>query len=252
MIKRLVLYFVLLFVSTTSCKILASKPINLHRKWIVNTFYKSTDNDKSYLELHPHEGWNLYFNENGKGILVYPSKEQKFFTWYLSNDTLNVYCCDTLAQYKVGEIKISNKKHDIIQRKLKLITPGSRDFNMSFIMHSPQKTFSDFEFDKNVKNTRFSSRVKKIIKKYDHDVIIIGYENAEGKLHYTYPIIDNNKNNKMSEDDLSNIGEAGQWVVFVLYDQKMKSVKKILLLKLYYDELLTDHIYLQDYMDIND
>lgn len=242
----------MLFVFATSGDLVASKPIDLNRKWVINTFFQSADNGQSSLELHPHEGWNLYFNENGKGILVFPSKEKRFFTWSLSNDTLNISCSDTLAQYKVGEVKISNKKHDIIQRKLKIITPGSRDFNMSFIMHSPQKTFSDFVFDKNIKDAKFSNRVKRIISKYDHDIIISGYENADGKLHYAYPNIDNNSNNKLLGDDISNVGEAGQWVIFVLYDEKMKSLRKILLLKLYYDEFLVDGIYLQDYMEIKD
>ena len=53
-------------------------------------------------------------------------------------------------------------------------------------------------------------------------------------------------------DDISNVGEGGQWVIFVLYDEKMKSLRKILLLKLYYDEFLVDGIYLQDYMEIKD
>ena len=251
MVRKSFLFFVL-FVFATSGDLFASKPIDLNRKWVINTIFQSADNGQSSLELHPHEGWNLYFNENGKGILVFPSKEKRFFTWSLSNDTLNISCSDTLAQYKVGEVKISNKKHDIIQRKLKIITPGSKDFNMSFIMHSPQKTFSDFVFDKNIKDAKFSNRVKRIISKYDHDIIISGYENADGKLHYAYPNIDNNSNNKLLGDDISNVGEAGQWVIFVLYDEKMKSLRKILLLKLYYDEFLVDGIYLQDYMEIKD
>ncbi len=65
-------------------------------------------------------------------------------------------------------------------------------------------------------------------------------------------IIDNNSNNKLLGDDISNVGEAGQRVIFVLYDEKMKSLRKILLLKLYYDEFLVDGIYLQDYMEIKD
>ena len=240
----------MLLVFATSGDLFASKPIDLNRKWVISILYQSTDDGQSCLELHPHKGWNLYFNENGNGILVFPSKEKRFFTWSLSNDTLNIFCCDTLAQYKVGEVKISNKKHDIIQRKLKLITPGSRDFDMSFMINSPQKTFSDFVFDENIKTPKISSRVKRLISKYDHDIIICGYENAEGKLHYAYPIIDNNSNKKLLEDEISNAGETGQRAIFVLYDEKMKSIRKILLLKFYYDELLVDGIYLQDYMEI--
>ena len=78
---------------------------------------------------------------------------------------------------------------------------------MSFIMHSTQKTFSDFVFDENIKDAKFSNRVKRLISKYDHDIIICGYENAEGKLHYAYPNIENNSNNKLLGDDISNVGE---------------------------------------------
>ena len=111
MVRKSFLFFVLL-VFATSGDLFASKPIDLKRKWIINTIFQSTDNGQSSLELHPHEGWNLYFNENGKGILVFPSREKRFFTWYLSNDTLNISCSDTLSQYKVGEVRTKKTQNN--------------------------------------------------------------------------------------------------------------------------------------------
>ena len=231
------------------CSLFASEPIDLHGCWSVNHYiaYNCVTEEDSIphiADMYAHGYQHFFFDENGKGFRVYPSNDVDEFKWSVSNDTLNILDGDTLGPYRIENVKTRGLHRSIF---LRLLSEGTRNFHESFFPFSIMEKSADYVFSPDIPRIGISEKVQNAIGKIrgslnpDYCVLLVGYEGKDCKFHFTYP--ETSSLDKDFRDDFLT-EEGYKCALFVLYDEKMKSVRKISLRVFDYTPYLSEHVYI--------
>lgn len=196
-IKR---FGVLLWISLSyQYNLKAFDAINLFGRWGVFQYYANSEggdfDSPGTVTITSEAKRHYYFYEDGNGKYIIPtSKRGKVvlnFTWSISNDTLNIVQGDTIVRYVIDKVEDTNRVRQLYLRLL-----GKNDskwFSSSFIAVSDFTKFtpmSDFIKEDSIKSVVIDSDIIKTIDEYKKyrqiDEILIGYQDAEKKYHYTF------------------------------------------------------------------
>lgn len=213
------------------CSLFASEPIDLHGCWSVNHYiaYNCVTEDDSIphtVEIAANAPQYFFFDDNGKGFRMYPSNDVDEFKWSVSNDTLNILDGDTLVTYRIKDVKSKGLHRSMF---LQLLSEGTRNFHESFYPFSIIEKSSDYVFSPDIPRIGISKKVQDAIGKIEESLnpdscmLLTGYD---GKCHFTYP--PTSSLDKDFRDDFLSDGDFKR-VLLVLYDEDMKSVRKLAL-----------------------
>lgn len=239
----------LMFLLMAQCCLFASEPIDLHGCWSVSHYiaYDCVTEEDSIphtVEIAVNAPQHFFFNENGKGFRMYPSNDVDEFKWSVSNDTLNILDGDTLVTYRIKDVKSKGLHRSMF---LQLLSEGTRNFHESFYPFSIIEKSSDYVFSPEIPKFDISKKVQNTIAKIEeslnHDscMLLTGYEGKDGKFYFTYP--QTSSLDKDFRDDFLSDGDFKR-VLLVLYDEDMKSVRKLALRVFDYTQYLSEHVYI--------
>ena len=231
------------------CCLFASEPIDLHGCWSVNHYiaYNCVTEDDSIphtVEIAANAPQYFFFDDNGKGFRMYQSNDVDEFKWSVSNDTLNILDGDTLVTYRIKDVKNKGLHRSMF---LQLLSKGTRNFHESFYPFSIIEKPSNYVFSPEIPRLGIGKKVQDAIDKIreslnpDSSMFMIGYEGKDGKFHFTYP--QTSSFNKDFRDDFLSDGDSKR-VLLVLYDEDMKSVRKLALRVFGYTPYLSEHVYI--------
>ena len=231
------------------CSLFASEPIDLHGCWSVSHYiaYNCVTEEDSIphiADMYAHGYQHFFFDENGKGFRVYPSNDVDEFKWSVSNDTLNILDGDTLVPYRIENVKTRGLHRSIF---LRLLSEGTRNFHESFYPFSIIEKSADYVFSPEIPRFDISKKVQNAIGKIeglpisDLYMLLVGYGAKDGKFHFTYP--QTSCLDKDFRDDILTEGDF-KCVLLVLYDEKMRSVRKLALRFFVYTPYLSEHVYI--------
>ncbi len=221
---------VIAFVAFASLqKIQASELVDLYGKWKVYIYVSLPDdcilNDSTCnaYGIIPVMSSEIYFIENSNGILDNPARPAPIeFKWHLSNDTIHILDGDTLILYKI-DLKKENKLY------LRLLSKGTKSFHFSYV--AACQNFNEFILDKSIKFKELNNGIREIINqiktKRRVDEVIVGYQKADKTYHYTY-LCDNKRECVNGVfDDIDNWKEKRKCILFILYDENMRTLQRI-------------------------
>lgn len=251
-IKR---FGVLLWISLSyQYNLKAFDAINLFGRWGVFQYYANSEggdfDSPGTVTITSEAKRHYYFYEDGNGKYIIPtSKRGKVvlnFTWSISNDTLNIVQGDTIVRYVIDKVEDTNRVRQLYLRLL-----GKNDskwFSSSFIAVSDFTKFtpmSDFIKEDSIKSVVIDSDIIKTIDEYKKyrqiDEILIGYQDAEKKYHYTFFDTPNRSTQGI-------FGNTDEWeknikcVCFIMYEQNTNKILSMYYMKYNYDEYMPDRI----------